>query len=184
MCCLSGEWPNSRNMRQELSWYYNPVKSYGRNPKNIIFWPFLADFQNVLKIIWERYEKNPWICTGHTKLLRYPHNQSSISFTFHSTLICIPMIDTYAYQWLTPMHNNDYGLGPENVSFLFKLLHDILPTQERVARTKPRASPACPLPGCDAATETRAHALVLCEGNNGVGLRAMRCLQSVLLLWK
>ena len=59
------------------------------------------------------------------------------------------------------------GLGPENVSFLFKLLHDILPKQERVARTKPRASPACPLPGCDAASET--HGLVLCEGNNGVG---------------
>ena len=39
------------------------------------------------------------------------------------------------------------GLGPENVSFLFKLMHDILPAQERVARTKPRASPACPVLG-------------------------------------
>ena len=70
------------------------------------------------------------------------------------------------------------GLGPENVSFLFKMMHDVLPTQERVARTKPRASPSCPLPGCGGAVENRAHALVLCEGNNGVGQRVMRCLAS------
>ena len=30
------------------------------------------------------------------------------------------------------------GLGPENLSFLLKLLHDILPTQERVHRTNPK----------------------------------------------
>ena len=41
---LSREWPNSRNIQKELSWYDNPVKSYGRNRKNAIFWPFLADF--------------------------------------------------------------------------------------------------------------------------------------------
>ena len=70
------------------------------------------------------------------------------------------------------------GLGPENVSFLFKLMHDILPTQERVARTKPRASPACPVLGCGGAVESRAHALVLCEGNNGVGQRVMRCIEN------
>jgi hypothetical protein len=34
------------------------------------------------------------------------------------------------------------GLGPGNTSFLFKLMHEILPTQECVARTKPKASPA------------------------------------------
>ena len=27
------------------------------------------------------------------------------------------------------------GLGPENCSFLFKLIHQLLPTQERIART-------------------------------------------------
>ena len=70
------------------------------------------------------------------------------------------------------------GLGTENVSFLFKLLHDILPTQERVSRTKTRASPACPVLGCGDAVETRAHALLLCEGNNGVGQRVMRCLRN------
>ena len=70
------------------------------------------------------------------------------------------------------------GLGPENVSFLFKMMHDVLPTQERIARTKPRASPSCPLPGCGGAVENRAHALVLCEGNNGVGQRVLRCLAS------
>ena len=70
------------------------------------------------------------------------------------------------------------GLGPENVSFLFKLLHDLLPTQERVARTKPTASPACQLPGCNYGMENRAHALVFCESNNGVGQRVISCLQN------
>ena len=45
------------------------------------------------------------------------------------------------------------GLGPDNTSFLFKMMHDLLPTQERLARTKPRASPACPMPGCQEAIE-------------------------------
>jgi hypothetical protein len=31
-------------MQKELNSYDNPVKSYGRNCKNAIFWPFLADF--------------------------------------------------------------------------------------------------------------------------------------------
>ena len=34
-------------------------------------------------------------------------------------------------------------LGPDNTSFLFSLLHQILPTKERVARTKPNASSQC-----------------------------------------
>ena len=42
------------------------------------------------------------------------------------------------------------GLGSENVSFIFKMLHQILPTQERVARTKPGASPVCQVKGCKA----------------------------------
>ena len=71
------------------------------------------------------------------------------------------------------------GLGPENTSFIFKLMHEILPTQERVARTKPRASPSCTMPGCTAGvSEDLAHALVLCESNDGVGQRVMTCLRT------
>ena len=54
------------------------------------------------------------------------------------------------------------GLGPENVSFLLRMMHDLLPTQERVARTNPRASPACQVPGCAVVCEDRGHALVQC----------------------
>ena len=69
------------------------------------------------------------------------------------------------------------GLGPENVSFLFKLVHQILPTQERVARTSARASPACPVRGCDHVCEDLAHAIVLSQGNDGVGHRMMSCVR-------
>ena len=71
------------------------------------------------------------------------------------------------------------GLGPENVSFLFKLVHQILPTQERVARTSARASPACPVPGCGHECEDLAHAIVLCEGNDSVGHRMISCVREV-----
>ena len=70
------------------------------------------------------------------------------------------------------------GLGPENTSFLFKLMHDILPTKERVARTNLKASPACAMPGCEQDVENRGHALFECIGNNGVGDCLMRCLRS------
>jgi hypothetical protein len=72
------------------------------------------------------------------------------------------------------------GLGPENDSFLFKLVHQILPTQERVARTSARASPACPAypaRGCGHVCEDLAHAIVLCEGNDGVGHKMLSCVR-------
>ena len=70
------------------------------------------------------------------------------------------------------------GLGPENISFLFKMMHEILPTQERVSRTSPRASPACQAPGCGHGREDIPHALVLCGQNDGVGARLMACLRN------
>ena len=70
------------------------------------------------------------------------------------------------------------GLGPENTSFLLRMMHDILPTKERVARTLLRASPACSMPGCGEQVEDRGHALLECLGNNGVGASLMRCLRN------
>ena len=51
------------------------------------------------------------------------------------------------------------GLGPKNVSFLFRLLHQTLPTQERIARTRPGSSSACKALGCQTnAEDTLRHA--------------------------
>jgi exonuclease III len=61
------------------------------------------------------------------------------------------------------------GLGPQLSSFLYKLLHQILPTGERVARILPAASPACTR--CEAdppALETLYHSLFACPANHGV----------------
>ena len=72
-----------------------------------------------------------------------------------------------------------HGLGPENTSFLFKLLHNTLITQERLSRTNPKISSLCKSSGCPGTdVETLSHALVLCPGNNGVGTRVMQTLQS------
>ena len=60
------------------------------------------------------------------------------------------------------------GLGPENTSFLLRLMHDLLPTQERVARTNPKAGAGCQVQGCAAESDDRAHALMHCLGNTGV----------------
>ena len=69
------------------------------------------------------------------------------------------------------------GLGPDNTSFLFSLLHQILPTKERVARTKPNASSQCKAQGCQENTEeSLSHALIHCQANDGVGLKLIECL--------
>ena len=72
------------------------------------------------------------------------------------------------------------GLGPENTSFIFRVLHQTLPTQERVARTKPGSSSKCKMVGCQAdAEETLSHALIYCQANDSVGIRLLDCIQGV-----
>ena len=62
------------------------------------------------------------------------------------------------------------GLGPENISFPFRMIHQTLPTQERVARTKPGTSPHCKVQECSAnVVEDIAHALIFCPGNGSAG---------------
>ena len=72
------------------------------------------------------------------------------------------------------------GLGPENTSFLFRLVHQTLPTQERVARTKPGSSSNCKVVGCQGdAEETLCHALFTCNANDRVGSRLLEGVQQV-----
>ena len=59
-------------------------------------------------------------------------------------------------------------LGPNICSFLFKLLHQILPTAQRVSRILPNQTENCSR--CHLATqENLNHALFECPSNNGVG---------------
>ena len=68
-----------------------------------------------------------------------------------------------------------HGLGSELMSFLFKVLHDLLPTQERVARTSVTVNGNCKL--CDLnVMEDLVHALIRCPGNQGVGQAVLQCL--------
>ena len=59
-----------------------------------------------------------------------------------------------------------YMLGPTICSFLFKLLHQILPTADRVARILANQSPTCSR--CQVSPETLFHALFDCHANQGV----------------
>ena len=73
------------------------------------------------------------------------------------------------------------GLGPNNVSFLFKLLHQTLPTQERVGRVKPNHSSSCKMLECQGNTEeTLLHGLIECQGNDGVGQQLLAGLRNVI----
>ena len=61
-------------------------------------------------------------------------------------------------------------LGPNLTSFLFKLLHQILPTADRIARILPNHSPHCN--HCRAenpVVESLSHALFECPSNQGTG---------------
>ena len=61
------------------------------------------------------------------------------------------------------------GLSPHLTTFLFKLLHTILPTGERVNRMKPSSSQLCVLcgDGGPQVCESLTHAMVYCVGNKG-----------------
>ena len=69
------------------------------------------------------------------------------------------------------------GLGPVMVSFLFKVVHDLLPTQERVSRTNPAVTGTCRM--CESESlETLDHALVTCPANQGTGVALLAALPS------
>ena len=87
----------------------------------------------------------------------------------------------------TPLRNWDEcwrrarlpGLGPENISFLFKLMHNTLVTQERLSKTSPTTSFYCKFPGCPGTEkEDTTHALFHCPGNNGIGAAILRSIQN------
>ena len=61
-------------------------------------------------------------------------------------------------------------VGPALCSFLYKLLHQILPTAERVARILPNQSQSCSrCHPVSEVVETLNHALFECPSNHGVG---------------
>ena len=71
------------------------------------------------------------------------------------------------------------GLGPEYKSFLFKLLHGTLVTQENLSKTNKNISSLCKFQGCQGnMVEDLGHALVHCHGNNGAGQAVWDCIQT------
>ena len=88
---------------------------------------------------------------------------------------CRAELVSQATDWdLTWRRSRLKGLGPEISSFLFKILHQLLTTQERLARTNPAVSPVCKAPGCTREVgEDLVHAFVTCSGNMGVGMAVL-----------
>ena len=68
------------------------------------------------------------------------------------------------------------GLGPEHTSFLFKMIHQILPTQEILFRTNNGVNNICKVPGCNEVDDL-CHSLVLCESNQQIGSNLMELLR-------
>ena len=68
------------------------------------------------------------------------------------------------------------ALGPQLSSFLFKMLHQLLPTAERVTKILPASSPICTQ--CeDRVVETLHHALYDCSANLGLPQKLLLCLK-------
>ena len=67
------------------------------------------------------------------------------------------------------------GLGSEHITFLWRLVHNILPTKERVNRLTPATPPLCKL--CPTqCVETRRHAFFECAFNQEAGQALLRSL--------
>ena len=68
------------------------------------------------------------------------------------------------------------GLSPDSKSFLFKLIHELLPSKERINHLTPASSALC---WCNTgAVETYQHLFYECIKNNESGLALLRCVQS------
>ena len=68
------------------------------------------------------------------------------------------------------------GLSPDSKSFLFKLIHTLLPSKERVHHLTPTSSPLC---WCNNGEhETYLHLFYRCPKNNLAGEALLRCIQS------
>ena len=66
------------------------------------------------------------------------------------------------------------GLGPNLSSFLFKVVHELLPTQVRLCKADPSLTGKCKL--CTVNTmEDLEHALIGCNFNDGAGSRIIEC---------
>ena len=90
--------------------------------------------------------------------------------------------------WENSSHNTDWENiwrlarlpGPDNTSFLFRMLHQTLLIPERVARTKPNQSSSCKLHECIPNLEVNLdHALIQCEANAWVGTQLLDCLDTI-----
>ena len=69
------------------------------------------------------------------------------------------------------------GIPPDLASFLWKLLLNLLCTQERLHKMGPASSPVCKL--CDASTiGTLQHTFLECQFNDGVGTKLFNCVQN------
>ena len=70
-------------------------------------------------------------------------------------------------------------MGPDLASFMFKLLHQILPTAERVSRILPNKSPSCTR--CtDPATDTLLHSFFDCQASHAAGEVLLNKLSSII----
>ena len=68
------------------------------------------------------------------------------------------------------------GLSPDSKSFLFKLIHELLPSKERINHLTPASSVLC---WCNTgAVETYQHLFYECNKNNKSVLALLRCVQS------
>ena len=68
------------------------------------------------------------------------------------------------------------GVPPELSSFLWKMLLDLLCTQQKLNRIVTANSPLCKL--CKTETGSLAHELILCSYNNSMGTKLLSALQT------
>ena len=72
--------------------------------------------------------------------------------------------------------SRQHGLSPQSKSFLFKLIHTLLPSKERVHNLTPATSPLC---WCGAGIqEDYQHLFFYCSKNQDAGQSLLRCIQS------
>ena len=106
--------------------------------------------------------------------MQFNHNTNTKEFIPCKSEMANPSTD-WQLSWSL---SRQQGIHPDMASFLWKMIHNLLSTQDRLHRLGASPSPDCT--HCKESYGTLRHELVECSNNNNVGQLLTSCLQTYL----
>ena len=141
---------------------------------------FTRELFNIIKMVKSKYSANiitmsekDWTQILTKDFITMEVNQATNTSSFKACRAGLASPNTdWTHSWSLCRQP---GIPPDMASFLWKMLHNLLGTQERLNRLGSSPTPTCKL--CNQATGSLQHELLECAHNDQVGEKLLTCLQ-------